>query len=79
MRGETYKSELYNFFEIDHILLSKKRKGNPSDIPISSSEIPKIYLEQVFEIFKPVYLCVYDRYKEKTPKNWISRINEFKN
>ena len=77
MREENFKSDLFSFLEIDYLLPKKKVLGNPSDIPISSNEIPKIHLEEVFEIFKPVYLYVYDKFKEKTPKNWISKIQEF--
>ena len=57
MREENFKSDLFSFLEIDYLLPKNKVLGNPSDIPISSNEIPKIHLEEVFEIFKPVYYC----------------------
>lgn len=77
MRENIFKTELFNFLEIDYLLPKKKLIGNPSDISISSNEIPKKYLEEVYDRFKPVYLYVYNKFKEKLPNIWISRINEF--
>ena len=77
MRDEIFKSELFNFLEIDYSLPKNKVVGNPSDISISSNEIPKKYLKEVYDRFKPVYLYVHNKFKEKTPKIWIKRINEF--
>ena len=77
MREEIFKSELFKFLEIDYRIPKDKVVGNPYDIPISSNEIPKKYLEEVYNRFKPVYLYVYNKFKEKTPKIWISRMNEF--
>ena len=77
MRDEIFKSELFNFLEIDYLLSENKVAANTSDIPINTNDIPKKYLEEVYDLFKPVYLYVYNKFKEKTPKIWISRMNEF--
>ena len=77
MRGETFKFELFKFLEIDQFFFpNKENSGYPTDIKISTNEIPKDYFEQVLKIFKPVYLFVSNKFKEKTPKIWQTRIEK---
>ncbi len=78
MREETFKFELYNYLGLDNFVSNKNKiASNPGDILISSDEIPKTHLDQVLGIFKPVYMYIYDSFKEKTPKIWQERIKNF--
>ena len=48
MRSGNFRSDLLNFLEIDSFTPPKiKLIGNPTDISISSNEIPKEYFNQV--------------------------------
>ena len=68
MRGDIFKSELFKFLELDSLPTNNKILGNPSDISISSNEIPKNYLDQVYELYKPVYLYIHNKFRKNSKK-----------